>query len=362
MSTTMLAVGTVKGLFLGTSEDGADWQWEGPAFGMTRVAAVAFDARQDPPRLLVGGGHEHWGPVISHSDDLGASWVEGDDAALRFPDQAGAAVQRVWQLAPGPADRPGEVWAGVEPAALFRSDDGGASFSLVTGLWDHPQRSEWQPGFGGLCLHTVLPHPDDASQVLIAVSAAGVYRSQDGGETWAPSNSGIEVSFMPEKFPEFGQCVHKVARDCEDPDRLILQNHGGVFRSSDGGASWERSEEGLPATFGFGLASHPRRSGTAFLFPLIADMNRMPPDGKARVFRTDDFGASWTSTSDGLPQEGFHTVVLRDALATDGGDPLGVYFGTRSGGVFASRDEGASWKEVAAHLPEVLCVRAAVVG
>lgn len=361
MGSTTLAVGTVKGLFIGRSDDGVSWEWAGPAFTMTRIAAVAFDARRTPPRLFVGGGHEHWGPVVAHSDDLGASWAEGDEAALAFPEGTGAAVHRVWQLAPGPAGRPDEVWAGVEPAALFRSTDGGESFSLVRGLWDHPHRPTWEPGFGGLCLHTVLPHPDDDQQVLIAISSGGVYRTDDGGLTWAPANTGIEARYLPDPFPQYGQCVHKVARDCAEPERLVLQNHGGVFRSSDGGATWEPSTEGLPADFGFGLAAHPSRSGTAYLFPLIADVERLPPDGRARVYRTTDYGATWAPAADGLPQQGFYSVVLRDALTTDQGDPSAVYFGTRSGEVFGSRDEGGSWHQAAAHLPEVLCVRALTV-
>lgn len=358
MSSTTVAVGTVKGLFLGRSDGAGGWRWDGPHFAMTRVAAVAFDARRDPARILVGGGHEHWGPVVAHSDDLGETWAEGDDAALAFPDDVGEAVARVWQLAPGPADRPGEVWAGVEPAALFRSDDGGESFSFVRSLWEHPTREHWHPGFGGLCMHTVLPHPTDPDDVLVAVSAAGVFRTRDGGQTWAPSNAGIEVTFMPDRFPEWGQCVHKVVRDCGDPERLMLQNHGGVFGSDDGGATWDRRENGLPANFGFGLAAHPASSGTSYLFPLTADVSRFPPDGRARVYRTDDFGGAWSDASGGLPQDGFYSVVLRDALATDPGDPDAVYLGSRSGEVYASGDRGETWSQAGAHLPEVLCVRA----
>ena len=191
------------------------------------------------------------------SDDLGATWQELESGAVRFPADLGASVEQVWQLQPGPADRPDEVWAGVEPAALFRSDDGGETFSLVRGLWDHPHRPQWQPGAGGMCLHTVLPHPTDPDRVLIAISAGGVYRSEDAGESWHASNSGIEARFMPDPNPEFGQCVHKVARLPEDPDHLIAQNHGGVFRSTDDGRSWALATAGLPADFGFGVVAHP---------------------------------------------------------------------------------------------------------
>jgi len=185
--------------------------------------------------LFVGSVSNHWGPVLRRSDDLGATWREEDRAALAFPDDTGASLARIWQLTPGPVDQPDVFYAGVEPAALFRSDDGSRTFSLVRGLWDHPHRPQWVPGGGGMCLHTILVHPTDRRRLLIAVSAAGVYRSHDGGETWSASNSGIVVPFMPDApAPEFGQCVHKVARDAVDPDRLYLQHHGGIDSSDNG--------------------------------------------------------------------------------------------------------------------------------
>jgi len=362
-----LAVGTDKGLFLGTSADRTTWSWSGPHLPMARVAAIGLDTRRSPLRILTGGRHEHWGPVVMHSDDLGRTWVEEERAALRFPDSADAAVAQVWQLQPGPPERPDEVWAGVEPAALFRSDDGGASFGLVRGLWDHPHRPTWMPGFGGLCLHTVLPHPEDPDEVLVGISTGGVYRTADGGATWAPSNTGIEARFQPDRYPEYGQCVHKVTRDSAEPSRLFLQNHGGVFTSTDDGNTWHLATDGLPADFGFGLVAHPFRAGTAFLFPLQADAHRLPPEGKARVYRTDDGGDTWVESGTGLPDSGFYSVVLRDAMAVDGvgsldqPDQLGIYFGTRSGEVWGSTDEGRRWSRVTEHLPDVLCVRATVV-
>ncbi|MGA8117209.1 MAG: exo-alpha-sialidase [Actinocatenispora sp.] len=360
--TVLLAVGTGKGLFLATSADRSAWQVTGPHFAMTDVYAIGIDIRPARPRLLIGMTSEHFGPSVAVSDDLGASWQEPDHAPVSFPEDTGESLARVWQLAPGPADQPDVVYAGVEPSALFRSEDGGRSFALVRGLWDHPHRPEWTPGFGGKAVHTVLPHPSDPTRVTVAMSTGGVYRSTDGGTSWRAANNGIRVGFMPDPFPEFGQCVHKVSQHPQRPEQLFAQNHGGVYRSDDGGGRWTSIAAGLPSDFGFPMVSHPHRPGVVYTFPLVADSYRMPPDGRCRVFRSDDAGENWTALSRGLPQEGFHTVVLRDAMSTDDADPAGIYFGTRSGEVYGSNDEGDSWQRIAAHLPDVLCVRAAVVG
>ncbi|HWE91003.1 MAG TPA: exo-alpha-sialidase [Pseudonocardiaceae bacterium] len=358
----LLAVGTKKGLWLATSTDGrATWQWDGPHHAMTSVYALAIDTRRPLPRLLAGVASEHFGPSVAVSDDLGANWREPDRAPIAFPADTGAALRQVWQLAPGPADEPDLVYAGVEPSALFRSVDGGETYQLVRGLWDHPHRPQWTPGFGGMAVHTVLPDPTRHDRVTVAMSTGGVYQTSDGGGSWQAANTGIGARFLPEMYPEFGQCVHKVARDPSAPDQFFLQNHGGVYRSGDGGSTWQSIAEGLPADFGFPIAVHPHRANVVYNFPLVADATRFPPHGRCRVYRSEDAGAAWTALDRGLPQEGFWSIVLRDALSTDDGAPAGVYFGTRSGEVFASRDEGESWQRIAEHLPDVLCVRAAVV-
>ena len=358
MSGVVVLVGTRKGLFVARSDDRVSYDVEPIRFDMNAVASVGVDARGTQPRLFAAARSEHWGPSLFHSDDLGATWSEPSSAPIAYPERTGAALEQVWQVVPGPADQPDVVYAGTEPSALFRSDDGGITFAMVDGLWDHPHRPEWGPGAGGQCLHTVLPHPTDADSVLVAMSTGGVYRTEDGGASWAPSNTGIKVSWPPDPFPEYGQCVHRVARRQETPDQLFLQNHHGVYRSDDGGGSWTSIADGLPADFGFPVVVHPHRPDTAYLFPLQADSDRMPPDKQFRVYRTDDAGATWTALADGLPDGPYHAAVLRDAMCTDTADPVGIYLGTRAGELYASADDGEHWQVVVEHLPDVLSVRA----
>jgi hypothetical protein len=358
----LLAIGTGKGLFLARSDDDRrTWQVSGPHFRMMSIYAVGIDRRRETPRLLASVTNPHFGPSVATSDDFGASWHEPDHAPVAFPERTGASLERVWQFAPAGADEPDLVYAGTEPSALWRSTDGGVTYELVDGLWDHPHREQWHPGGGGQAIHTVLPHPEDPARILVAMSTGGVYRSFDGGASWGPSNTGIKAYFMPDPWPEFGQCVHKVARDAGDPERLYAQNHHGVYRSDDGGGTWSSIADGLPSDFGFPMLAHPRRPGVIYNFPLTADSNRHPTEDRCRVFRSTDAGKSWEALTNGLPTEPYYPSVLRDALCTDGADPAGVYFGTRAGDVYASRDDGDSWSQVAAHLPDVLCVRAAEV-
>src|SRR5690606_2375010 len=327
---------------------------------MTAVYSFAIDTRKQPPRLLVGSTSSHFGPSVGTSDDLGETWQEPDVAPIKFPDDTGAALQRVWQLAPGPADQPDVVYAGVEPSALFRSTDGGRTFELIRGLWDHPHREKWEPGGGGQAIHTVVTYPDDPQRLLVAMSTGGVYRSDDAGETWQARNRGIRAYFYPDdQFPEFGQCVHKVAPSAGNPTQLFAQNHHGVYRSDDAGDSWTSIADGLPSDFGFPIVAHPHRPGVVYTYPVTADARRFPTGERCRVFRSEDAGATWTERTDGLPQGPYYSIVLRDAMTTDNDEPAGVYFGTRNGEVYASPDEGEHWNLVVAHLPDVLCVRAA---
>jgi photosystem II stability/assembly factor-like uncharacterized protein len=363
-ATALLLIGTRKGLWLATSRDGrASWEVSGPHFAMTEVYSAAIDTRGAAPRLLVGLSNEWFGPNLATSDDLGASWQEPEAAPVAFPAGVDAAVRRVWQIRPGPASEPGVVYAGTEPSALFRSTDGGRTFELMRGLWDHRHRKDWPPGYGGQAIHTVVPHPADPARVTVAMSGGGVYRTSDGGESWTAANVGIRAPFLPEgnQFPEYGQCVHKVAACPDRPERLYAQNHHGVYRSDDGAGTWLSIADGLPSDFGFAMVAHPARRDVIYNFPLKADAQRFPPDGRCRVYRSEDAGDSWAACAAGLPTDGFWSAVLRDAMCVDDADPAGVYFGARTGEVYASRDEGDSWVRVAAHLPDVTCVRAAVV-
>ncbi|MFI6080822.1 WD40/YVTN/BNR-like repeat-containing protein [Streptomyces sp. NPDC051217] len=357
----LLTVGTRKGLFIGRRHGGR-WEIDGPHFNAQAVYSIGIDTRHPVPRLLVGGDSAHWGPSVFHSDDLGASWTEPSVPAVKFPKDTGASLERVWQLHPAGPAAPDVVYAGSEPAALFRSDDRGETFELVRPLWEHPTRSEWVPGGGGEAVHTVVTDPRDPDAVTVAVSTAGVFRSRDGGASWAPSNKGVSAVFLPDPDPEFGQCVHKIARDAVDPDRLYLQNHWGVFRSDDAGANWKDIGSGLPSDFGFAVAAHPHRGDVAYVFPIQADSDRVPAGRRCRIYRTSDAGGTWEALATGLPDGDHFGTVLRDALCTDDADPAGVYFGNRNGEVYASADDGDTWQQLASHLPDVLCVRAAVLG
>jgi photosystem II stability/assembly factor-like uncharacterized protein len=358
---TVMLVGTRKGLWIGRSEDRVSWRWDEPRFHMEEVFSCLVDTRGGTPRLLVGSGSPHWGPHVYRSDDLGDTWQETPNV-MCLAEDADSGVQRVWQLWPGSRTEPDVVWAGTQPSALFRSTDRGESFTLVDALWHHPHRSQWGAGFGGQAIHTILPHPDDPARMLVAMSTGGVYRSEDGGESWAPSNSGIHAGFLPEgqQYPEFGQCVHKVARHPATPERLFLQNHGGVYRSDDDGRTWTSVADGLPSDFGFVVVVHPREPDTVYVFPNGAGESRFPPCGRARVWRSRDACKSWEECAGGLP-DGFYSSVVRDAMTADDHDEAGLYLGTRCGNVYASLDNGDRWTEVVRHLPDVMVVRAAQV-
>ncbi|GAC1650692.1 MAG: exo-alpha-sialidase [Gemmatimonadaceae bacterium] len=359
----VVLVGTTKGAFVLHSTTARQrWTTSGPHFRGHAVYAIACDTRGAMPRLWASTQSMHWGALLASSDNLGESWTVPTEATLKFPQDAGLSLKQIWQICPTlPGDRQ-RLLCGVEPAALFESRDGGASWSPVSGLLDHPHRRQWQPGGGGLCLHTILCDPTNAQRILVAISTGGVYRTDDGGRSWRPRNVGIRAEFLPNKYPEFGQCVHKVVHHPARPERLFLQNHWGLYRSDDWGDSWRDIANGVPSDFGFAMEMHPHDPDTLFILPLESDAFRCVPEARLRVYRTQDAGASWKPLTRGLPQTAAYETVLRDAMAADRSSPAGIYFGTRTGKLYASSDAGNSWRLLAGGLPPIVCVKTAVVG
>jgi serine/threonine protein kinase len=358
----LLLLGTTKGAFLARSKsDRKNWDVAGPYFHGHAVYSLAYDSRNGRHRLWASTGSPLWGTYLRSSDDFGKTWTNPLEANIRFPPESGLALKNIWKIALGSSDTPGELYCGVEPAALFESHDAGESWSLVRGLFDHPHRPRWMPGQGGLCLHTILLHPTEPARMHVGISAAGVYRTDDGGRNWQPRNRGIRVTFMPERFPEFGQCVHKIVRHPDRPERLFLQNHWGLYRSDDGADTWTDIAHGLPSDFGFAMTTHPHDPDCVYIVPVESDEFRCTPEGRLRVYRTRNAGASWEPLTRGLPQQRAYETVLRDGMVTDSLDPVGIYFGTRSGKLYASRDAGKTWKELFNGLPQIVCVASAVV-
>ncbi len=354
----VLLVGTKKGAFILEGDPGrGTWQERGPFCETWPINHVVGDA--ETGAIYAGGGNAWFGPAVWKSTDLGETWTHSS-AGLAYA--AGQEpISSVWSL----ATRDGRLYAGVQPAGLFESVDGGETWRHVEGLTNHPTRPEWRPGGAGLILHAIVPHPDDERQMWVGISSVGVFHTGDGGKTWEPRNRGTRNDYMPDdqRYPEFGQCVHSIAIAPDMPEQLYQQNHCGMYRSDDGGKTWQSIENGLPSTFGFPSAVHPRDPATLYLVPLNGDTaGRFVPDGKAAVWRTRDAGASWQALRAGLPQENAFFGVLRQAMAADRLKPAGIYFGSSDGTLYASTDEGDHWTAIADHLPLIHSVETMVVG
>ncbi len=367
MAGVRLLVGTTKGAFVLTSAEARqDWEVSGPHFLGWETYHVQ-GSPLDPDRVWAAPSMGWFGQQIHRSDDGGQTWTPVGNE-FSYATQTGTHqwydgtphpwdFARVWHLEPSLHDVD-TVYAGVEDAALFRSADGGTSWQELPGLREHESGPSWQPGAGGLCLHTILQHPTDADRLTVAISAAGCFRSDDGGTTWRPINRGLRSGEIPAEEAEVGHCVHKLDAHPATPETVFMQKHWDVMRSDDGGESWHEVSGDLPTDFGFPVIVHPHEPETVYVVPITSDSHHVVPDGRLRVYRTRTGGGEWEPLTAGLPQENCYVNVLRDCLAVDRLESAGVYLGTSGGQVYASADAGDTWAPVVRDLPRVLSVEA----
>jgi photosystem II stability/assembly factor-like uncharacterized protein len=350
---TELIVGTKKGLFVLEGEPASGFEIRSRAFPGEPVDFAMRDCRTG--RLLATVTSPFYGPKIFYTDgDPREEWQQATGVAL--PDGGDQALERIWVIASGEAD--GTLYAGADPGVLFESQDGGASWELNVGLWEQPSRPHWQPGGGGLCLHSICTWPGNPDKLAVAVSAAGIWLTEDRGRTWRRGNQGLNPQYLPEealKDENAGRCVHHVERAPKRPDRMFMQFHGGVYRSDDAGESWiDIGGSGLGSDFGFPLMVDPADPDSAFVIPLVADTDRVTIDGRVRVYATRDAGSTWSAQGEGLPAEHAYLTVLRQAFTrVDQGERLQLYFGSTTGDLFGSGNAGAAWTTVATRLPPV---------
>ena len=365
MSGVRVLVGTRKGAFVLTS-DGTrkDWKVSGPHFGGWEVYHVK-GSPSDPNRIYASQSTGWFGQLIQRSDDGGETWeAVGKDFVYATPTGQhqyydGSLVpwefKRVWHLEPSRHD-PDTVYAGIEDAALFKTTDGGGTWNELPALRDHPTGPQWQPGAGGMCLHTILLDPVVPDRIYVAISAAGAFRSDDDGGSWLPINKGLRSGEIPDQDSEVGHCVHRIAQHPARPDTLFMQKHWDVMRTDDAGASWREISGNLPSDFGFPIDIHAHEPDTVYVVPITSDSHHYPPDGKLRVYRSRSGGDEWEPLTKGLPQSDCYVNVFRDAMAVDSLDDCGIYFGTTGGQVYCSPDGGDTWEAIVRDLPAVLSV------
>ena len=365
MSGVRVLVGTRKGAFVLTSDGKREtWDVSGPHFGGWEIYHVS-GSPADPNRLYASQSNSWFGQLIQRSDDGGTTWepvgnqfqYDGVPGTHQWYDGTPHPWEfaRVWHLEPSLTD-PDTILAGVEDAALFRSTDGGQSWNELSGLRGHGSGPSWQPGAGGMCLHTIMVDPSDPERIFVAISAAGVFRSDNGGKTWHPTNRGLRSEGIPDSDAEVGHCVHRLAMHPSHPNVLYMQKHWDVMRSDDAGDSWEEVSGDLPSDFGFAIDVHAHEPETVYVVPIKSDSEHYPPDGKLRVYRSRSGGNEWEPLTKGLPQQDCYVNVLRDAMAVDSLESCGVYFGTTGGQVYGSADSGDTWAPIVRDLPAVLSV------
>jgi photosystem II stability/assembly factor-like uncharacterized protein len=365
VSGVRVLAGTRKGAFILTADGKRDqWEVSGPHFGGWEIYHVK-GSPADPDRLYASQSSGWSGQVIQRSDDGGATWApvgnqfayDGAPGTHQWYDGTPHPWEfaRVWHLEPS-LDNPDTVYAGVEDAGLFRSDDGGQSWQELPKLRGHESGPSWQPGAGGMCLHTILLDPSASGRMFAAISAAGAFRSDDAGQSWRPINRGLQSEGIPDPDAEVGHCVHRLAMHSARPDVLFMQKHWDVMRSDNGGESWREISGNLPSDFGFPIDVHAHEPDTIYVVPITSDAEHFPPEGKLRVYRSRTGGDEWEPLTTGLPQENCYVNVLRDAMAVDAMDECGVYFGTTGGQIYASADSGDSWAPIVRDLPAVLSV------
>jgi photosystem II stability/assembly factor-like uncharacterized protein len=365
VSGVRVLVGTRKGAFVLTSDGKrAEWEVSGPHFAGWEIYHVN-GSPADPNRLYLSQSSGWFGQLIQRSDDGGKTWepvgnkfaYDGVPGTHQWYDgtQHPWEFTRVWHLEPSLSD-PDTVYAGIQDAALFKSTDGGQNWRELTGVRDHKTGPSWQPGAGGMCLHTIIIDPRDEARMFIAISAAGAFRTEDGGATWQPINRGLRSEGIPDADAEVGHCVHRLAMHASRPDVLFMQKHWDVLRTDDAGDSWREISGDLPTDFGFTIDVHAHEPETVYVVPIKSDSEHYPLDGKLRVYRSRSGGGEWEPLTDGLPQQNCYVNVLRDAMAVDSLDDCGVYFGTTGGQVYASADAGDSWAPIVRDLPPVLSV------
>ncbi|MDG6905714.1 MAG: exo-alpha-sialidase [Nitrososphaerota archaeon] len=355
----VLMVGTAKGAFLFTSRDGRrTWETSGPHFEGTPVFHLAYDSRNK--MFLAGVNSYQWGPSIARSFDSGKSWRRSKSQP-KFPKSSGMSVKNIWHIEPGTEDEPDTIYAGVDPAVLFKSEDKGESWTVNRGLLNHETRKKWNPGAGGLCLHTILIDPKDPQRMHVGISAVGTMFTEDGGESWKFQNKHVQALFLPNKYPVFGQCVHKIVRHPERPGVLYQQNHCGQYRSDNNGEDWIEIQNNLPSRFGFPIAVDSNDPRRVYVSPLEGDGNRVSPNGRFAVWSSDNSGKEWHENSKGLPHPPSYFNVLREGMTSDREDPCGLYIGTTTGQLFFSRNQGLEWSKITDQLPPILSVSVAAV-